>query len=622
MIDVVIKGLVKAFEEGENILDGLSFEVHAGERVGILGRNGCGKTTLFRLMTGELRPDEGEIMIAPGKRMGLISQIPVYPEGYTTEDVLRSAHDRLYAMERRMEELTQKMAGDASEQTLREYDRIAAEFQRLGGYDMEVERNRVANGLEIPETMRRQLFSNLSGGEKTRVNLARLILEDTDILLLDEPTNHLDMRATEWLESYLLKFKGTVLTISHDRYFLDVVAQRTIEITEGKAQFYSGNYSFYVQEKQRRLEEQLRKYEKEQKELKRLDEAAQRLYQWGTGNAKLMRKSFAIRSRMERIQTTARPEREKRMRTAFKQREFFGDEVLVLDQLKKSYGERTLFDDVSLEVTGGERIALIGDNGTGKSTLIKLIMREQEPDAGIVYQGPSVKTAYLPQLVSFEDPRRSILDTMLYEAKVSPQEARNRLGAFLFSGDDVFKPVATLSGGEQSRLRLCILMREEINFLILDEPTNHLDLISREWMEGALSDYEEALLFVSHDRYFIQKFATRIWELKDGKIFDYPGTFEAYRQFPERQHQLEMQKPSKQDVKKTQKKPKLQANTEKRAAKLEREIAKLEAQIAQCDADAETFSTDYEKLIEIESNRQELDAALDRLYEEWGELTQ
>ena len=254
MIDLSIKNLKKAYERGNNILDGLSLDVQAGEHIGILGKNGCGKTTLFRLLSGEISEDEGEIAVASGKRLGLISQIPVYPAGFTTEDVLKTAHARLDAISHRLGELAEKMAEDASAETLREYDRLSADFERLGGYDTDHERNRVANGLDIPPQMRARLFSQLSGGEKTRVNLARLILEDTDILLLDEPTNHLDLHATEWLENYILKFRGTVLAISHDRWFLDTVAQRCVEIVHGRAEFYSGNYSFFVEEKQRRTE--------------------------------------------------------------------------------------------------------------------------------------------------------------------------------------------------------------------------------------------------------------------------------------------------------------------------------------------------------------------------------
>jgi ATPase subunit of ABC transporter with duplicated ATPase domains len=308
------------------------------------------------------------------------------------------------------------------------------------------------------------------------------------------------------------------------------------------------------------------------------------------------------------------------MKVRFSEREFHGDEVLVTEGLTKSFGEKKLFEGLDLEITAGERIALIGDNGTGKSTFIKLIMGEETPDSGYLYRGPSVKTAYLPQIVHFDDPNLSILDTVISESRCSAQEARNRLGAFMFSGEDVFKPVCTLSGGEQSRLRLCILMREEINFLILDEPTNHLDISSREWIESCLYDYGEALLFVSHDRYFIDHFATRIWYLENGQITDFRGDYNQFRQSREREENLERSK--KAVEKKTQKKPKPKAppNTEKQLAKLEREIAKLEEAIAECDRQCEEFSSDYEKLIELGETRETLDAQLNELYEKWETL--
>lgn len=625
MIDISIQGLVKAFEQDKNILDKLSFDVNCGERIGILGKNGAGKTTLFRIMTGEVTPDEGTVVIASGKRMGLISQIPVYPEGYTVETVLKTAHERIFELEARMSELAAQMSGNDSKEVMREYDRAAADYERLQGYNADFERNRVANGLEISEAMRSQLFSKLSGGEKTRVNLARLILEDTDILLLDEPTNHLDLKATEWLEEYLLKFRGSVLAISHDRYFLDRVVSRTIEIIDGKAEFYSGNYSFYVAEKQRRFDEQLKKYEKEQKELKRLDEAARRLYQWGTQNEALMKKSFAIRSRMERMEKTDRPKAEKAMKIKFSSREFSGDEVLIIDGVSKSFGERKLFSDLELIIEGGERIALIGDNGTGKSTLIKLIMGEDLPDGGMVRRGPSIKTAYLPQIIKFEYPSRNLLDTMLYSEKCTPQTARDRLGSFRFSGEDVFKPVSALSGGEQSRLRLCMLMRDEVNFLILDEPTNHLDIMSREWIEEAVESYGEALLFVSHDRYFIERFATRIWVLENGTITDFRGGFSEYRDYLKRQSEQNQNIKPKENVKDEMNrafKKNPSAYNEKLLAKAERDIERLEAKLKELEQLCQEHSSDFEKLMELDVQKAELQKELDALYEKWEELSE
>ena len=469
MIDIDVKNLKKSFEVGHDVLSDLSFEINAGEHVGILGANGCGKTTLFRLLTGEYTPDEGTIAIHKGRRIGLISQIPVYPVGWTTEDVLREAHARLRAMSDRLRELEELMGSDPAKALLDEYDRLSDDFRRLGGYDMERERNRVANGLDIPEAMREREFDKLSGGEKTRVNLARLILEDTDILLLDEPTNHLDLRATEWLEDYITHFRGTVLAISHDRYFLDTVAQRCIEIVDGHAEFYSGNYSFYAVERQRRFEEQLRKYEKDRAKIEQLQKAAAQMHLWAfMGNDKLHKRAFSMEKRIERLSQTEKPKEARKLTASFKESEFRADEAIVAEGLGKGFSGRALFSGVNFKVTGGEHIAVIGDNGTGKSTLVKLIVGEEEPDSGYVRRGPAIRMAYLPQIVKFRDPTLSAADTVIDECHCTMQDARDSLGAFGFTGEDALKAVGTLSGGEQSRLRLCILMRSDVNLLILD----------------------------------------------------------------------------------------------------------------------------------------------------------
>ena len=619
MIDITVTSLVKSFEIGTNILDGLSFQVEAGERVGILGPNGCGKTTLFRILTGTLDYDGGQVSLAPGKRIGLISQFPVYPEGWTSEDVLRHAFRHVTELQRRMESLAGQMESDSSPVLLREYDRLAAEYERLGGYETEVSINRVANGLQISPEMRAQDFESLSGGEKTRLNLARLILEDTEILLLDEPTNHLDLHAVEWLEDYLLHFKGTVLTISHDRYFLDVVTQRCIEISEGKAEFYSGNYSFYLEERQRRFEEKRKQYEKDQAKIEQLTRAAEQMHLWAfMGNDKLHKRAFSMEKRIEKLSRSEKPKEQKKLSVRFKERAFEGDEVLVADSLKKGYGDRVLFENLSFTVEGQERIAIIGDNGSGKSTLVKMITGEVPPDEGWLDTGPAIRSACLPQLVTFEDDSRSMVDTMLWECCCQPQEARDRLAAFGFRGEDVFKPVSALSGGERSRLKLCMLMGSDINLLILDEPTNHLDIVSREWMEDALSDYRETLLFVSHDRYFIEKFATRIWAFENGKLTDYRGGYREYAAWRQRQTVFALRQS------KPEKKPEARlktGNTERQLQRLEKEIAKLEEKIAGLDRDAEEAATDYQKLMEIEEKKETLNAELLELYERWEALS-
>jgi len=624
MIDISVSNLVKEFEVGSKILNGLTFQVDTGERVGLLGPNGCGKTTLLRILTGVLDYDEGDVVIAPGKRMGLISQIPVYPAGYTVEDVLDTAFEPLHAMEREMAQLADRMGEGSDPALMARYDKLSAAFQSSGGYETETNKNKVCNGLSIPPAMRAQLFDQLSGGEKTRVNLGRLILEDTDILLLDEPTNHLDLRATEWLEEYLEKFKGTVLTVSHDRYFLDKVVNRVIEIQEGKAEFYSGNYSFYVVEKERRYEERLKQYEKEQAKIEQLEKSAEQLRIWAySGMDKTFKRAKSMEKRIERMRTTDRPTKERKMEVRFGEREFRGDEVLTIKNLEKGFGSRTLFSNVNLEVAGGERIALLGDNGTGKSTLIKILMGEEGPDGGKLRFGPTVRIGYLPQIIHFDHPERNLVDTMLYGLDCTPQSARNRLAAFKFRGEDVFKPVSALSGGEQSRLRLCMLMDAQINLLILDEPTNHLDIQSREWIEEAVEEYEGNLLFVSHDRYFIDRFATRIWMLENGTITDFKGTYQAYLAARQRQKLLsQTAAPTKEEPKKD--KPKRSGGTknlEKEVNAAERAVAKAEEKLEELKSQMEAAASDYVKLQELCEQQEVLEMELMELYETWETLS-
>ncbi len=614
MIDIQVKNLTKFFVIGENLLDGLSFDVQEGERVAILGRNGCGKTTLFKILTGEMDYDDGEVYVNPDKKLGLISQIPRFPDGYTVEDVLRSAYEELVRIRRKMERLEGEMAS-GDESVLRQYDDLSNRFYTGGGYEMDVEVDKVCNGLGITQQQRRQLFDSLSGGEKTRMNLARLLLEKTDILLLDEPTNHLDLRSVEWLEGYIRSFKGTVLAISHDRFFLDQVAERIIEISDGHAEFYSGNYSFYIDEKQARFDLQMKQYEQEQAKLKQLGYTMERMKGWGINNRTLYRRAMSIQHRMERIEKTKRPTKEKTMKASFGEKGFSGDVVFKIKNMEKHFGDRQLFSDVNLLVEGGERIALLGDNGTGKSTFIKCLLGDED-FGGKLQFGPTVKWGYLPQIIHFEHPERTLYDTMLYEKNCTAQEARDRLGAFLFSGDDVFKTVGNLSGGEQSRLRLCMLMDEKINLLILDEPTNHLDIASREWVEAAIEEFEGVLLFVSHDRYFIEKFAERIWELEDGTIKDYPCGYGKYRSMKEFE---KLSKPVLSAPPK-EKKEKPKGGTkdaEKLVRKLEREIEKQERAIADFDGAIEAAAADYQELTRLLEEKEAAELVLMDLMEQW-----
>ena len=615
MVDIQVTNLTKFFVIGENLLENLTFEIQEGECVAILGRNGCGKTTLFNILTGQMDYDSGEVFVNPNKKLGLISQIPRFPEGFTVEDVLRSAYADILRVRQKMELLECEMANGATDAQLREYDVLTNRFQTGGGYDMDVEVDKICNGLGITPEQRGQEFASLSGGEKTRVNLARLLLEKTDILLLDEPTNHLDLNSVEWLEQYINAFKGTVLTISHDRYFIDQVADRVIEITDGHAEFYSGNYSFYMDEKQARFDLQLKQYEQEQAKLKQLGYTVERMKGWGINNRTLYRRAMSIQHRMERIRKTEKPKKERTMKASFGEKEFSGDIVFKMKNVSKSFGDRVLFSDVNLTVEGGERIALLGDNGTGKTTFIKCLLGDEDC-AGKIQFGPTVKFGYLPQIIHFDHPERSLYDTMLYEKNCTPQTARDRLGAFLFQGEDVFKQVGNLSGGEQSRLRLCMLMDEKSNLLILDEPTNHLDIASREWVEAAIEEFEGVLLFVSHDRYVIEKFAERIWLLDGGTIRDFPCGYQKYRSILE--HEAAAKPIATAAPKPKKEKPKGGTkDTDKLIRRLEREIEKQEALMAEFDEKIEAAAADYQELTRLLGEKEDAEAVLMDLMEQW-----
>ena len=615
MVDISVHNLTKFFVIGENLLEGLSFEIQEGECVAILGRNGCGKTTLFNILTGQMDYDDGEVFVNPNKKLGLISQIPKFPYGFTVEDVLRSAFASVMAAKRKMEALETEMATGATEEQLREYDALVNRFQSGGGYEMDVEVDKICNGLGITAEQRMQEFDSLSGGETTRVNLARLLLEKTDILLLDEPTNHLDLRSVEWLEGYINAFKGTVLAISHDRYFIDQVADRVIEIADGHAEFYSGNYSFYMDEKQARFDLQMKHYKQEQAKLKQLGYTVERMKGWGINNRALYRRAMSIQHRMERIKKTEKPKTERTMRASFGEKDFSGDVVFKTKNLGKAFGDRTLFSGVELNVEGGERIAILGDNGTGKSTFIKCLLGEEDFEGKIQF-GPTVKWGYLPQIIRFSHPERTLYDTMLYEKNCTPQVARDRLGQFMFSGEDVFKTVGTLSGGEQSRLRLCMLMDEKINLLILDEPTNHLDIAAREWVEAAIEEFEGVLLFVSHDRYFIEKFAERIWLLEDGGIRDFRCGYQKYRSILE--HEAAAKPVVVNTPKPKKEKPKGGTKeTDKLIRRLEREIEKQEKVVAEFDEKIEAAAADYQELARLLGEKEEAELMLLDLMEQW-----
>jgi ATPase subunit of ABC transporter with duplicated ATPase domains len=614
MADINVSNLRKSFQQDRVVLDGVTFQVDRGERVGLIGGNGAGKTTLLRILTGELSADAGFAGVARGLRLGYVAQLNDYAPGTTCEDILRAAFARAFAVAAEMDRLHAGMGADGGGG----YSRLMDEYLALGGYEWETELNKVANGLGIDQEMRARNFSDLSGGEKTRVCLGRLILEKTDVLILDEPTNHLDTRSMEWLEDYLTHYKGTVLVVSHDRYFLDAVVTRIVELEHGKPEFYGGNYTFYAAEKELRYRQQLMRYEREQAKVKQLAFQVQRLKAWGSvyDNPALHKRARAMERRIERVQETDRPTKESRMDALFRSDRFRADRVLWVENLTKAFGEKALFSGVTAEMRGGgERFALLGPNGCGKTTFLKILMGLEKPDAGEACFGPSVRWAYLPQVVEFEHPERTLYDTLLYEANVTPQEARDRLGAFRFRGEDQFKTVSQLSGGERARLRMCLIMLSRANLLILDEPTNHLDLASREWIEEAVAEFEGALLFVSHDRYFIRRFADFVWEIEDGVFREWPCDYEAYRRHkalekpappPEREKPMPAAKAAGRDQK-----------AERKLGALERDIARMEEHLAEFGPRIEDCASDYVKLSEVLAEKAALEAELAGMYARW-----
>ena len=528
MVDIQVRNLTKFFVIGENLLDNLSFEIQEGERVAILGRNGCGKTTLFNILTGQMDYDSGEVYVNPNKRLGLISQIPKFPAGYTVEDVLRTAYAGLMKLKARMERLEADMAGGATAEQLREYDSLSNRFQSGGGYEMDVDVDKVCNGLGIPAEQRAQEFDSLSGGEKTRANLARLLLEKTDILLLDEPTNHLDLNSIAWLETYLLNYQGAVLIVSHDRYFLNKVVTKVLEIELGELRTYMGNYSDYAAKKQQLRDIRLKEYLNQQQEIKHQEAVIEKLRSFN--REKSIKRAESREKMLEKMQTIEKPiEVNTDIHLKLEPSCVSGNDVLTVEHLSKSFPGQELFTDVNLEIKRGEHVAVIGDNGTGKTTLLKILNRVVSADSGTYTLGSNVKIGYYDQEHHVLHMEKTIFDEISDDyPTLTNTEIRNVLAAFLFTGDDVFKQISSLSGGERGRVSLAKLMLSEANFLILDEPTNHLDIASKEILENALNDYTGTVLYVSHDRYFINQTASRILDLVNHTFVNYIGNYDYY----------------------------------------------------------------------------------------------
>ena len=526
MIDIAVHELHKYY--GSNhVIKGISFEINSGEKVGLLGKNGSGKTTLFKIIAEDEHYESGSLSKATGKKVEILAQIPIFSEGDTVEDILRSSFAEINDIQAAM----QKIEGESNPAILKRYGKLMDEYERLGGYEVEVKIEKICNGMNIDKKMRESLFIQLSGGEKTRINLARVLIRECDVLLLDEPTNHLDLASLEWLEGFLHEFTGTVVVISHDRAFLDNVIGRVIEIEDGKLNFYQGNYSFYVKDKEQRFQTQAEQYKQQQRKIHQLEVAIKRQRVWAAinpANTGLAKRALAMEKRIEQMDKVEKPNKSKKITEDFNSGGYAAKQIVSLEAVCKSYDANRLLDGINLTVNRNDRIALIGANGSGKTTLLKLITCEEFTDSGTVKVSSNVKIAYMPQIISFDDENLTVLETLRYANGLTEEKARSILANFRFKAPDVVKKVGNLSGGEKSRLKLCLLMQNHANFLILDEPTNHLDIESKEWIEDAVSDFSGTMLFISHDRFFLNKFASKIWGIKDGQITEYDGTFEDY----------------------------------------------------------------------------------------------
>ncbi|OWW09669.1 ABC transporter ATP-binding protein [Bacillus sp. MB353a] len=601
-----VNNVTKSFG-GNIIFENISLEIKNGERVGLVGRNGSGKTTIFQLLTGMESLDAGAIHMKKGTRIGHVAQIPKFDEGMIVYDVLSSAFKAEKELEREMRTLENNMAEEQESSVLQKlmerYGIIQEKFAFLGGYEIEASLMKVANGLQVTELFPRS-FLELSGGEQTKISLAYMLLQKPDLLLLDEPTNHLDLFAVEWLEQFLKEYNGTVVVISHDRYFLDEVVTKIFDLEDGEIHVYHTNYSRFVEEKEERLLQEFQAYQEQQKKIKKMKEAIKRLREWANQanppNEGLHKRARSMERALERMEKLKKPILErKQMGLQFEGQERSGKDVVVMKEVSKGFAEHLLFNEANLHVRFQERAAIVGRNGTGKTTLLKLLLEEIEPDAGEIRIGSSVKIGYLSQH-AYGNVKSNVLEAFRECVAVTEGEARHILAKFLFYGPAVFKKVTQLSGGEKMRLRLAQLMYQDINFLILDEPTNHLDIESREVLEEALEQYNGTILAVSHDRYFLNKLFEKTYWIDECTLFEFAGNYAWARQKWEEKLETQVIKQQRQGRKSMETVP-----VKKKEV---RNIEEIETELMHVEEDIYTLECKMEHVVDVEM--------LEQLYEE------
>ena len=627
MIILSAQHIAKSF--GVNaVLRDVSLTVQQGDRIGLVGVNGCGKSTLMRILAGLDAQDGGEISLVRGLRVGYLAQQNMVTSGETVWNELQKVYEQVFAMEKKLRELEDEMAHAHTDvqrfaQLSADYDRLTQRFEEADGYSWKSMVSGVLNGLGFKPAQYDQCVDSLSGGEQTRLCLARLLLQKPDLLLLDEPTNHLDMETLQWLENYLAAYKGSVLVISHDRYFLDHVCTGIVEILMGSSEQYNGNYTRYIAQRQERFESRMRAYEIQQKEIERQQAIIARYRMFN--REKSIRAAESREKALDRMEKLEKPVDERAIRFSFEARRRTGEDVLQLTEISKSFGEKHLFHDLTLRVRAGDRVALIGPNGVGKSTLIKIIVGEEQPDTGFIRYGSNVDIGYYDQHQSTLHADKTALDEIWDRfPQMEQSNVRGALGMFLFTGDDVFKPIHTLSGGEKGRVALMALMLRKDNLLLLDEPTNHLDMDSREVLEDALTDFGGTIITVSHDRYFINRIANRIIEMQPDGVTEYIGNYDDYIERKNRPVAVETEAgKTKTELEKEKRREKLSRQAlrqlkiraqeaEKAVGVKEAEIAELEAQMA----DPSLYS-DAQKSADVQRAYQKAQQALQTLYEQW-----
>lgn len=520
------------------VLSELSFSMNEGDRLSIVGQNGCGKTTLLNIIAGTEAPDGGSVSIKKGTKLAFLRQtVPDMHDERVVLDLLKDEFKGLYAQEAYLRDLEQQLNTCTNEAELdalvHNYSRLSELFLEAGGYDIDATIAYVTNGLKLPQRLLTQHYNTLSGGEKTLVHFAKILLSKPDLLLLDEPTNHLDIERVEWLEQYLSRYKGSVIVVSHDRYFLDRISKKVLEIENKTGTLYHGNYTSYVQQKEESDLKQFNDYKNEQKKIAAMEETIAKLKDWGErgDNPTLFRRAAAIERRLNELQenATQKPLTVKPLPLQFVANNRSSNDVAVWHNFNLSIGNLNLLANANASVHYNEKVALVGNNGSGKTTLLKTLLGLHTEFSGELKLGPNIQIGYLPQLLTFENGRESVLDHFHYNTGHHEEASRKILSRFQFFSQDIYKSVGNLSGGEKIRLKLAVMLQKPVNTLVFDEPTNHIDIITREVLEETLKAFKGAVLFVSHDRYFINNVATKVLELRDKTLFSHQGNYDDFK---------------------------------------------------------------------------------------------